>query len=117
MGSGFVISWAGMRGIVTLAAMALPDEFPHRSLILLVAFGVVIGTLAIQGLTLKPLLRLLRLEDNDPIGRQIDIARIRAYQAGLEEISADQTPEAGYVREKFISLLEGRMESDAHARR
>ena len=35
---------------------------------------------------------------------------------GLEEISADETPEAGYVREKFTSLLEGRMESDAHTR-
>jgi CPA1 family monovalent cation:H+ antiporter len=60
-GSGLVISWAGMRGIVSLAAaMALPDPFPFRNLILLTAFSVVLGTLAIQGLTLKPLLACAR---------------------------------------------------------
>jgi len=60
VGSGLVISWAGMRGIVTLAAaMALPPEFPYRDLILLTAFAVVVGTLTIQGLTLKPLMRAL----------------------------------------------------------
>ena len=62
VGSGMVISWAGMRGIVTLAAaLALPDGFPSRDLILLTAFLVVLGTLLIQGLTLKALLRALNL--------------------------------------------------------
>src|SRR4030095_5388191 len=57
IGSGLVVSWAGMRGIVLLAAaMALPSGFPYRDLILLTAFSVVVGTLVIQGLTLKPLL-------------------------------------------------------------
>ena len=55
VGSGLVISWAGMRGIVTLAAaLALPAGFPFRDLIVLTAFSVVLGTLLIQGLTLKP---------------------------------------------------------------
>ena len=58
VGSGLVISWAGMRGIVSLAAaMALPPAFPYRDLIVLTAFSVVLGTLVIQGLTLGPLLR------------------------------------------------------------
>jgi CPA1 family monovalent cation:H+ antiporter len=57
VGSGLVISWAGMRGIVTLAAaMALPIEFPYRDPIALIAFSVVLGTLVVQGLTLKPLM-------------------------------------------------------------
>src|SRR5678815_4160235 len=52
VGSGLVISWSGMRGIVTLAAaLALPAMFPFRDLIVLTAFWVVLGTLAIQGLT------------------------------------------------------------------
>src|SRR5207245_8819080 len=56
VGSGLVISWAGMRGIVTLAAaLALPVAFPFRVGILLTAFAVVLGTLALQGLTLGPL--------------------------------------------------------------
>ncbi len=60
VGSGLVISWSGMRGIVSLAAaLALPPAFPYRDLIVLTAFAVVLGTLVIQGLTLKPLLRAL----------------------------------------------------------
>ena len=42
VGSGLIISWAGMRGIVSLAAaMALPPAFPYRDLIVLTAFSVV----------------------------------------------------------------------------
>src|SRR3954466_167061 len=53
VGSGLLISWAGMRGIVSLAAaLALPQAFPYRDLIVLTAFAVVLGTLTIQGLTL-----------------------------------------------------------------
>jgi CPA1 family monovalent cation:H+ antiporter len=64
VGSGLIISWAGMRGIVSLAAaMALPPAFPYRDVIVLTSFAVVLGTLTIQGLTLKPLLRALDLHD------------------------------------------------------
>jgi NhaP-type Na+/H+ or K+/H+ antiporter len=55
--NGILIGWSGMRGIVTLAAaMALPPGFPYRDFIQLTAFAVVVGTLLIQGLTLRPLL-------------------------------------------------------------
>jgi CPA1 family monovalent cation:H+ antiporter len=65
IGSGLIISWAGMRGIVSLAAaMALPSAFPYRNLIVLTAFAVVLGTLV---MTLKPLLRALDLHDDDPV--------------------------------------------------
>ena len=53
VGSGLVISWAGMRGIVTIAAaLALPDAFPYRDLVIFAAFCVVVSTLVVQGLTL-----------------------------------------------------------------
>ena len=46
-----------MRGLVTLAtAFALPQQFPGRDLIVLCAFCVVLGTLVIQGFTLRPLM-------------------------------------------------------------
>src|SRR5438477_11043943 len=84
IGSGLVISWSGMRGIVTLAAaLALPPGFPFRDLIALTAFSVVLGTLTIQGLTLKPLLWALDLHDADPVGREVNAARERALRAGL----------------------------------
>lgn len=79
-----VVGWCGMRGIVTLAAaLALPMDFPFRDLILTTAFGVVLGTLVLQGLTLRPLLQRLRLEDDGTVDREIRLARVEALRAGL----------------------------------
>ncbi|MFL6649898.1 MAG: cation:proton antiporter [Sulfurifustaceae bacterium] len=89
VGSGLVISWAGMRGIVSLAAaLALPSTFPYRDLVVLTAFSVVLGTLVIQGLTLKPLLRVLDLHDDDPIGREVSAARGTRIAYGTCELRA-----------------------------
>src|SRR5688572_17857085 len=106
VGSGLVISWAGMRGIATLAAaLALPAGFPFRDLILLTAFSVVLGTLTIQGLTLAPLLRALDLQDDDPVGRELSAARERALGAGLASIGQEQSPVADAVRQEFSAHL------------
>jgi monovalent cation/hydrogen antiporter len=57
---GTVIVWAGMRGAVTLAAaQTLPADFPQRSLLILVAFGVAAGSLLVQGGTLSWVVRRL----------------------------------------------------------
>jgi Na+/H+ antiporter len=68
----FVIGWAGMRGVVSLAiAFSIPltmhdgEDFPDRNLILFLTFTTVIGTLVVQGLTLPPLIRLLKLPGRD----------------------------------------------------
>jgi CPA1 family monovalent cation:H+ antiporter len=101
-GSGLLISWAGMRGIVTLAAaMALPAGFPFRQLIVLTAFSVVLGTLVIQGLTLKPLLRGLGLQDDDPVGRETRAARDGALGAALAALASHPSPAAKAVRLQF----------------
>jgi CPA1 family monovalent cation:H+ antiporter len=115
IGSGLIISWAGMRGIVSLAAaMALPDTFPYRDLIVLTAFAVVLGTLAIQGLTLKPLLRALDLHDDDPVGREVNAARERALRAGLASFAEDRSAVANVVRQEFTAhLAYDRAEADA----
>ena len=95
-----------MRGIVSLAAaMALPPAFPYRDLIVLTAFSVVLGTLVIQGLTLKPLLRALDLDDDDPIGRELSAARERALRAGLATFEHDRSPVADAIREAFTMRL------------
>ena len=71
-----VIAWCGMRGIVTLAtSYALPDGFPHRDLILLCAFTVVVGTLIAQGLTLRPLLAWLKLTHDNAVSEEIHLAK------------------------------------------
>jgi Na+/H+ antiporter len=106
VGSGLAISWAGMRGVVTLAAaLALPEPFPFRDLIVLTAFSVVLGTLVLQGLTLNPLLRLLGLQDDDPVGREVDAARERALQAALSTLDGNTSPEAEAVRQELTAHL------------
>ncbi len=112
MRAGTVLSWCGMRGIVTLAAaFALPEQlpggapFPYRDLILLSAFAVVVGTLVIQGLTLKPLIALMRLTDVDLVGKEVKMARTTAYRAALREIDGEQTDEADVLRREYHALL------------
>jgi monovalent cation/hydrogen antiporter len=106
VGSGLVISWSGMRGIVTLAAaLALPAGFPFRDLIVLTAFAVVLGTLAIQGLTLGPLLSALDLHDDDPVGREVAAARHRALRSALAGLGHDRSAVAEAVRQEFIAHL------------
>ena len=73
-----------MRGMVTLAAaIALPDDFPQRGLIVLASLTVVLGTLVIQGLTLEPLVRLLRFPQDTSQRDGLELAR-----AALAEVSA-----------------------------
>jgi len=111
IGSGLIISWSGMRGVITLAAaLALPDSageggFPFRDLIVLTAFAVVIGTLVVKGLTLRPLIKALNLQDDDPVGREVGAARERALQAALATFAGDTSPAAEAVRLEFEEHL------------
>jgi monovalent cation/hydrogen antiporter len=105
--SGLVVSWCGMRGIVTLAAaFALPENFPSRDIILLTAFAVVLGTLLVQGLTLRPLILALGLKDaEDPVAIEAARARAIAYRAALEEVDGDPSEEAELLRLEYRGLL------------
>ncbi|MBN9082535.1 MAG: Na+/H+ antiporter [Rhizobiales bacterium 62-17] len=113
VGGAVAISWAGMRGIVTLAAaFAIPETlpngapFPYRDLILLTAFAVVLGTLVIQGLTLKPLIRWLGLTDDDPVGHEVKLARTQAYRAALATIEKDTTLHGIILRKEYNAAVE-----------
>ena len=84
----FVVSWAGLRGAVSLAAaLALPDTFPERNLILLLTFAVILVTLVGQGLTLPAALRWAGWDGTEPDGDEGTVARSAAYQAGLDEVA------------------------------
>lgn len=114
---GLIISWSGMRGIVTLAAaFAIPETlpggaaFPYRDLILLTAFAVVLGTLVIQGLTLRPLILAFGLDDGNPIGVEIGRARAAAYRAALLAIDGDETIEAKLLRKEYARLVQSAQE-------
>ena len=93
-----VVSWAGMRGVVTLAAVfLLPAKTPQLPLLALAAFTVVAGTLLIQGLTLPPLVRLLKLQGPNAVEDALQQAGLvnAAANAGLavlDEIRTDDDP-------------------------
>jgi CPA1 family monovalent cation:H+ antiporter len=93
-----VVAWAGMRGVVTLAAVfLLPDDTPQRALLALAAFVVVAGTLLVQGLSLPWLVRRLRLPSPDAAEDALQAAGLvnAAGQAGLavlDEIATDEDP-------------------------
>jgi Na+/H+ antiporter len=83
----FVISWAGMRGVVSLAAaFALPPDFPHRDLILFLTFCVIAATLVGQGLTLPWLIRHLGVLAPDGADSEEVHARLAAVEAALQRL-------------------------------
>ncbi|WP_030594364.1 Na+/H+ antiporter [Streptomyces fulvoviolaceus] len=98
----FVIGWAGMRGVVSLAiAFSIPltmhhgEPFPERNLILFLTFTTVIGTLVLQGLTLPPLIRFLKLPGRDAQAETLAEANAqaqasRAAERRLDELLADE---------------------------
>jgi CPA1 family monovalent cation:H+ antiporter len=114
-----VVGWCGMRGIVTLAAaLALPaggsggPPFPYRDLILFTAFSVVLGTLVVQGMTLRPLLGVLRLEDDGSVEREVRVARVETLRAGLAATArAPEDEMSGLLRRRYEVLLR-RAEAD-----
>ncbi|MEV5429915.1 Na+/H+ antiporter [Streptomyces sp. NPDC052701] len=99
----FVIGWAGMRGVVSLAiAFSIPltlhggeGAFPQRNLLLFLTFTTVIGTLVVQGVTLPPLIRLLKFPTRDTQSETLAEANAqaqasRAAEQRLEELLSDE---------------------------
>jgi CPA1 family monovalent cation:H+ antiporter len=84
---GVLVSWCGMRGLVTLAtAFALPQEFPGRDLIVLAAFTVVLGTLVVQGFTMRPLIAWLRIVPDRSLDEEVSVTRRGMLDAALAEL-------------------------------
>lgn len=99
LAQGILVGWCGMRGLVTLAtAFALPADFPQRDLIVLTAFAVVLATLVVQGLTLAPLVRLLKLDGETDLSSELARTRAAMAEAALAPLRKDEGPAAGYWR-------------------
>jgi CPA1 family monovalent cation:H+ antiporter len=87
-----VISWAGMRGVVTLAAVfAIPPDVPDQHVLVLAALVVVAGTLLLQGLSLPWLVRRLGLRGPDPREDALQHAVVlgEATEAGLDVLKEE----------------------------
>jgi monovalent cation/hydrogen antiporter len=120
-----VLSWAGMRGAVSLAAaLAIPlstdagDPFPARELIVFLAFCVILFTLVVQGLSLPYVIQALGIEDDDDLeAREEARARLRASEAALARL--DDLAGEDWVREDTLERTRGmyRFRSDRFAQR
>jgi CPA1 family monovalent cation:H+ antiporter len=126
----FLIAWSGMRGVVSLAsALAIPltvtggYDFRDRNLILFITFVVILVTLVLQGLSLKPLIRWLKIEVNEKQSQQVQnmALRVQLAEAVLayidtnyqEEIQKHDTYQR--VRERYDRMIEAakkKLESD-----
>ena len=97
---GLVSSWAGMRGVVTLAAaLTLPEETPLRAELIVIALVVTVGTLLLQGLTLPSLARALDVRGPDPREDALVEATVLGATtgAGLRLIEADPSADPAAV--------------------
>lgn len=119
-----VLSWAGMRGVVTLAVpLALPVDMPGRDLMLICAFAVIFVTVVAQGSSLGVLIRAVRPIDADPPAKMAmpaaEAAMARARMAVIERLAydADGTlihPQMLEEHRKRMKFME-RYEQDASA--
>lgn len=101
-----IVSWCGMRGIVTLAtALALPNgspvAFPYRDLIVFCAFSVVLTTLVIQGMSLRWLVERVGLRDDGMVEREIGIARAETARVALRELESERPLPYSSLREEY----------------
>ena len=106
------VSWAGMRGAVSLAAaLALPLQtdadgaFPGRDLILFLTFSVILATLVGQGLTLPVVIRVLGLEEDGLEEREDAKARVVAAEAAIARLAELELED--WVREETAERMRG----------
>jgi monovalent cation/hydrogen antiporter len=86
--SVFLVAWSGMRGVVSLAsALAIPltltngESFPHRNLILFITFVVILFTLVLQGLSLRPIINWLNIPVNEKESEKLKSLALRVHLA------------------------------------
>ncbi len=137
----FLAGWAGMRGVVSLAAaLAIPltlstgEPFPHRNLILFITFVVILVTLVFQGLSMPFLIRWLNVAEPDehmPSDQQLSAIRLRMAKVSLAFLDHEYTEDVQknaklnryyeqllhvIGREEKISSEEGEIEDRRQAR-
>ncbi len=116
----FIVAWSGMRGVVSLAsALSVPlllnggQAFPHRNLILFITFVVILVTLVLQGLSLKPLIRILKVEVNEETEKeQVLSMRVKMAEAVLAHLDTNYNEHIELhdtfkrVKERYTRMIE-----------
>ncbi|WP_445143400.1 Na+/H+ antiporter [Dyella sp. Tek66A03] len=120
LGEAIVLGWAGMRGVVSLAAaLALPMAFAGRDIVVFSTFILIFATLVVQGLSLPLLLRVLKLRatHGGAILSEFE-ARARAFRAALAELKSIRERgrewDAGII-DSLVQEYEGRVQSNENS--
>ena len=101
----WVLIWGGLRGGLSMVlALGLPPDFPHRSVLVTMTFGVVVLSILLQGFTCAPLLRRLGLSRAGGVDHPLELAKAQliATQAGRARIEAILAAEG--AREPLLQL-------------
>ncbi|HET7435243.1 MAG TPA: sodium:proton antiporter [Thermoanaerobaculia bacterium] len=110
-----IVGWCGMRGTVTLAAaLALPEAFPYRDLVFFTSFAVVLVTLVVQGMTLRPLLAWLDVRDDGTVEREVQLARVESLRAALEAVAECEGGETAELLRRRYDLRLRRAEENGN---
>lgn len=112
-----VLSWAGMRGVVSMAAaLALPVQFPGRDIILFLSFCAILATLVLQGTTLGWLIVKLGVKEADTAEADADVAAVRAevsaaaLEAVKEHVGESGSPDLTEAAGELVQEYEARAE-------
>ncbi len=119
--SAFLVGWAGMRGVLALAAaFSLPEKlnngqpFPQRSMIIFLTFCVIFSTLVLQGLSMPLLIRKLGLARDLSQSQDVEVGRRYMLQKALDALTKMKASWGGKdfaVLSMLEQLYEGRLRS------
>ncbi len=106
-----ILTWGGLRGALPMVlVLSLPQDFPHRELLVPMTFGVVILSILVHGLTMSPLLRWLGIVRGQQERTEYELARgeLQAAHAVLKEI--DQMSHVYYTNPEVLASLRNEYE-------
>lgn len=115
---GAALTWGGLRGALSMVlALALPPDFPERSLLVTMTFGVAIASILIQGISMPLVLRWLGLvnTDSDRLAYEVAQGRLQIAAAGVTEIERMRSAHAA-APDLLDSLKQRYVERESRAR-
>lgn len=102
----FVLLWGGIRGALSMVlALSLPVGLPHRELLINLVFGVVLLTIMVQGLSISPLARTLKVLGKNESDQKTEVQRLRMFLAKADLHELEQLQKEGLRDQHALQAL------------
>ncbi len=109
----FVLMWGGIRGALSMVlALSLPTGLPHRELLINLVFGVVLLTILVQGLSISPLARMLKVLGKDASDQKTEIQRLRIFLARTDLLELKKLEKEGLRDQRALDTLANYIEEE-----